>query len=366
MISANNVTLRIGKKALFEDVNIKLNPGVEPNAVIMEIDVVEKRTGNFMIGAGYSSADGVLGMIGIGDKNFRGRGDAVNLTYEFSGDDEDAHGIMFSYRKPWLDKRETSMLFKVYNRTYEYSDYDTDGNEIEAYMRKYKGIELGFSRPYTGFTTNSITLKQREEEYVKHTETHQKKRDGMDPESVKWRNDNFGTTRSVIFANWTDTRDNVYSPTKGRYSGYNIEVAGFGEKFDFQKYTVSEQRYYKVGHAQVVAINGIYGYGTGHISEFNQYRIGGQSSLRGYRDDQFRDDKAFYGTLEYRFPLVTKINAAIFTDFGGVWSSGFAPKNMHESIGFGLGIQTPVGPIRLDLAHGSQGNRVHFSVGSAF
>mgnify|MGYP000576503354 CR=1 FL=1 len=31
MISANNITLRVGKKALFEDVNIKLAPTVQEN-----------------------------------------------------------------------------------------------------------------------------------------------------------------------------------------------------------------------------------------------------------------------------------------------------------------------------------------------
>ena len=72
------------------------------------------------------------------------------------------------------------------------------------------------------------------------------------------------------------------------------------------------------------------------------------------------------GTLEYRFPVFSKVQGALFTDFGGTWESGWMPEHTYTSVGFGLGIQTPVGPIRIDLAHGKQGNRVHFSVGSTF
>jgi outer membrane translocation and assembly module TamA len=81
---------RVYNLGFFEDVNIKMNPGVDPNAVVMELDVTEKRTGSFGIGAGYSSEDGVLGMVSIGDTNFRGTGDAISLTYEKSGDDTEA------------------------------------------------------------------------------------------------------------------------------------------------------------------------------------------------------------------------------------------------------------------------------------
>ncbi len=116
---------------------MKLNPGKTSGSVILEADVVEKRTGNFGIGAGYSSSDGLVGMINVGDTNFRGTGDAVSLLYEMSGDDTDARGYTFMYRRPWLDKKETSGTVRLYNRTYEYDDYDSNGDHVESFMRKY-------------------------------------------------------------------------------------------------------------------------------------------------------------------------------------------------------------------------------------
>ena len=181
-----------------------------------------------------------------------------------------------------------------------------------------------------------------------------------------WRNDNFGLTRSITLAHVTDTRDNYFFPMSGGRVSLTAEIAGLGGDFSYQKYTVEDQRYRKVGHAQVIALRGMYGHSGQQLPESAQYKLGGQDTLRGYRDDMFRDNSMFLGTIEYRFPVISKVQGALFTDFGGVWNSGWMPENMHSSIGFGLQIQTPVGPMRVDLAHGSQGNRVHFTVGTTF
>ena len=140
----------------------------------------------------------------------------------------------------------------------------------------------------------------------------------------------------------------------------------WGGDFRFQKYSIEHQQFFKAGHAQVWALRSKYGIGFGDISEFNQYRIGGQDTLRGYRDDQFRGNRMCLGTLEYRFPLFTKVQGAFFTDWGGAWNNGFKPSNFHGSVGLGIALTTPLGALRLDYGRGSQGGRVHFSVGGAF
>ena len=356
---------RVYNLGFFEDVNIKMNPGVDPNAVVMELDVTEKRTGSFGIGAGYSSEDGVLGMVSIGDTNFRGTGDAISLTYEKSGDDTDAHGYTFSYRRPWLDSKETVGTFRIYNRTYEYDDYDESGDLKETYMRKYSGGELTFGRPVSEYSTNYLTLRNRKDSYVKHVDDGNLG-DRSTPAYEGWRRDNFGTTRSVTFEHVTDTRDNVYNPMSGSRLSLSGEFAGFGGDFDFQKYTVDGQRYIRAGRYQVFALRARYGVGTGDISEFNQYRVGGQGSLRGYREDQFRGDREFLGTVEYRFPAVKKVQGALFTDWGGAWDSGLTPDDLHASVGVGISLTTPIGPLRFDYGWGEDGGRVHFNVGSTF
>ena len=365
---------RVYNLGFFEDVNIKMNPGVEPNAVIMEVDVKEQRTGTFGVGAGYSSSDGILGMINVGDKNFLGTGDAVTLTYQRSGSESDAQGFVFSYRRPWIDKRETVGTLKIYNRTYEYSDYDTSGDEKESYMRRYAGGEITFGRPVSEYSTNYLTLRNRKDTYVRHED------DGnvvwTNPDGSihwgyhdeAWKKYNFGTTRSITLQHVTDTRDNVYNPTEGGRVSLTAEVAGFGGDFDFQKASIEDTRYFKVSSNRVIAVRGMYGYGHGHLSEFNQYRVGGQDTLRGYRDDQFRGDRMALLSIEYRFPLANKVQGAVFADGGGAWSDRFLPHSnaLHASVGVGISFNTPIGPVRIDYGRGDQGGRVHFTVGGAF
>ena len=357
---------RIYNLGFFEDVNIKMNPGVEPNSIIVEVNVKEKRTGSFGIGAGYSTSDGIIGMISIGDTNFRGRGDAIQLMYEKSGDETDAHGYSFTFRHPWLDRHETAYRIMLYNRTYAYNDYDTNGDFLEEYMRKYSGGELTLSRPMSEYSTNYITFRNRKEKYVRHVASG----DAGNRSTYEWRDwrrKNFGLTRSIILEHVTDTRDNIYMPTDGNKVNLSLEVGAFGGDFNFQKVSIEHQNYRKAGnHNQVWAIRGMAGYGRGDMTEFNQFRLGGQGTLRGYRDDQFRGNRALFGSIEYRFPLHKRVQGALFTDFGGAWNSGFRPKNFHGSVGIGISLNTPMGPLRFDYGRGSQGGRFHFTMGTSF
>ncbi len=360
---------RVYNLGFFEDVNAKMLPGVEPNAVIMEVEVKERNTGTFGVGAGYSTRDGLLGMVNIGDKNFRGTGDSVSVIYETSADDTDAHGFSFSYRKPWLDSKETAGILRIFNRTYEFADYDTDGGLKERYMRRYTGGELTLSRPHSEYSTNYITLRQRKDSYVRHV-SDGKYGDRSGSDYQKWRDDNFGTTRSIEYQHITDTRDNIYNPSHGQRVVLSSEFGGLlGGDFKFQKFYVDHSQFYKAGnHSQVWALRGAYGLAHGDMTEFNQFRVGGQNSLRGYRDDQFRGNRMLLATLEYRFPLSKKVQGIFFGDCGGAWANGFFPDggDIYGSLGMGLALNTPFGPLRLDYGRGSQGGRFHFNVGSTF
>ena len=358
---------RVYNLGFFEDVNVKMNPGVEPNAIIMEINVKEKRTGTFGIGAGYSTSDGIIGMVTVSDTNFRGTGDTIAIMYEKSGDETDAHGYTFTYRHPWLDSKETALRLQLYNRTYSYNDYDTHGDFKEEYMRKYSGGELTFSRPVSEYSTNYITFRHRKDKYVRHVSSGNAG-DRSTAEYKDWRRKNFGTTRSIILEHVTDTRDNIYTPTTGNKVNLSLELGGIlGGDFTYQKASIEHQHYIKAGdHDQVWALRGMYGFGRGDMTEFNQFRLGGQGSLRGYRDDQFRGNRMILGSLEYRFPLAKKIQGALFADWGGAWDTGLRPRGIKGSFGLGVALNTPMGPMRLDYGRGSQGGRFHFSVGTSF
>lgn len=350
----------------FEDVNMKLNPGKEPNAVVFETTVVEQKTGRFSIGGGYSKSDGMVGIIELGDDNFRGTGDKVKLHWEFGGNASNKN-YEVSYTRPWLDAKQTSLGFSFYDMTNEYSDYDDDGKTKATYDKERKGWDVTLGRPQGEYVQNYISLKHRDDQYVEYV-SGENYSDGTQAHR-DYLKDNFGVTRSVSLMRVYDSRDNVFSPTEGNRVALTAEFAGksFGGDFNYNKYTAETRNYLKVGHAQVIALRGTLGYADGNMPDSGRFAVGGTDNLRGYRDDQFKGDKMLAATAEYRFPVASKVEGVVFTDIGKAWDGeGYKLNDLEASVGVGVRVSTPIGPIRIDYAKGSQGAKTHFSFGGQF
>jgi outer membrane protein insertion porin family len=70
------------------------------------------------------------------------------------------------YTKPWIDKKETSATFTIYDMTNEYADYNHDADEVARYDKNRKGQEITLSRKTDNeFISNYITLKNRKDTY---------------------------------------------------------------------------------------------------------------------------------------------------------------------------------------------------------
>ncbi len=362
----------------FEDVNMKLNPGKQPNSVILETNVVEQKTGVFSIGGGYSQGDGLVGIIELGDNNFRGTGDKVKIHWEFGGKADSGRNYEFSYTRPWLDSKQTSASVSLYNMTNEYTDYGYKGDDRavrSTYDRKRRGWDLTLGRPQGEYIHNYVTFKNRTDDYVKFVSgpvDYKAASGAANYDSAyngQWLKDNFGLTRSVTLARVFDSRDNVFNPSEGTRFSLSAEFAGkaFGGDFSFNKYTAEDRNYFKVGHAQVVAVRLTAGYADGRMPDSGKFYVGGADTLRGYNDEQFKGNKMLAATAEYRFPIVKKVEGVVFGDIGNAWDGeGYKLNDLKSSIGVGVRVTTPLGPIRLDYARGQEGGKTHFSFGGQF
>ena len=388
---------RVYNLGFFDDVNVRMLPGdQDPNNVIIEIDVLEHKTGTITLGAGYSKSDGLMGIIEFGEDNFRGTGDKFKVHWEIGGKKK-YKNYQISYLKPWIDSKGTSLGFSFFNREDEYTDYNENGNEVAQYNKKSRGFNISFG-PQTGeYTRDYLTLESRKDSYkwdssdssgyrydtddVSNTTGYGNDWDNRNPDTgANWKfasnnyvKNNFGRINSITWQKVYDSRDNIYDPTRGRRISYTAQWAGhgLGGDFDFYKFTAEARMYKKLGAKNVLAFRARGGFIQGDAPYSQLFTLGGADSLRGYEDDQFRGKYMYNATLEFRFPIVKKVSGVLFTDIGDAWDAPNvtwynSKKTFNYGVGAGVRITTPIGPVKLDYGVGKHKNKFHFSFGTQF
>jgi outer membrane protein insertion porin family len=99
----------------------------------------------------------------------------------------------------------------------------------------------------------------------------------------------------------------------------------------------------------------------GDLPPYEAFCMGGTTSIRGWGSCDLAVSKSFVeGTAEYRFPVWRMISGALFVDAGSDLNSqndvpGKPGKLLQKSgsgysLGGGVGVKTPIGPLRLDVA----------------
>ena len=377
---------RVYNLGFFDDVNVRMLPGEQdPNNVIIEIDVLEHKTGTITLGAGYSKSDGLMGIVEFGEDNLRGTGDKFKVHWEIGGKKK-YKNYQISYLKPWIDSKGTSLGFSFFNREDEYTDYNEDGNEVAEYNKKSRGFNISFGRQTGEYTRDYLTLESRKDTYKWDDDDSSGFRyDKNAGKGTNWDNgsynfasdnyvkNNFGRINSVTWQKVYDSRDNIYEPTRGRRISYTTQWAGhgLGGDFDFYKFTAEARMYKKLGAKNVLAFRARGGFIQGDAPYSQLFTLGGADSLRGYEDDQFRGKKMYNATLEFRFPIVKKVSGVLFTDIGDAWDAPNvtwynSKKTFNYGVGAGVRITTPIGPVKLDYGVGKHKNKFHFSFGTQF
>lgn len=377
----------------FDDVNVRLLEGSTPDKVVIEIDVLEHKTGTITLGAGYSDSDGFVGIVEVGEDNLRGTGDKIKVHWEFGGT-AGYKNYSVSYLRPWIDSKGTSLGLTIFDREDTYTDYNSDGDEISQYVKTQKGINVSLGRQTGEYTRDYVTLETRKDGWKFDEDENsgynyaEGAGEGSDPAkygSYTWNNEkydfkgdnyienNFGRTNSVSWQKVYDSRDNIYDPKRGKRVSATVQWAGYGlgGDFDYYKFTGEYRNYKAIGNNQVIAFRARLGWAQGDVPYSALYTLGGADTLRGFEDDQFRGKKMYNATLEYRVPIFNKVTGVLFTDMGDAWDAPHVTwydddKSFNISVGAGVRISTPIGPIRLDYGVSKDDNKFHFSFGGQF
>ena len=363
-------TEKLQQLDFFEDVNITPEPTEEDNLMDVIVDLKEKSTGTFSIGAGYSSVDGLLFMSDITQHNFLGRGQTVSLQANIGGSNTRYN---LSFTEPHLNDSKVSFGFDVYKWTRDYDDYDKDsvGAALRLGYPIWKKWRVWGSWAYDDSELSDLSPY-----------ASQIIRDSVD----------INITHSMTVGLSRDTRNHRYNPTKGSLHSVSAKKAGsiLGGDSEFTKYEASTSWYFPIIWDTVFHIKGAAGYVTededGRLPVYEKFYLGGLSTMRGFEngfisprdpvtDEKIGGEKMAYMNVEYIFPLVKDIglNALVFYDLGNaVRDSENLTEDLRSSVGFGFRWLSPMGPLRLEWGYNidprddEDQSLWDFSIGSQF
>ncbi len=339
----------------FDEVGRDFQDTDDPDKMNLVVSVTERKTGVFGGGAGYSSNEGFIGYVEVEDQNFLGRGERVNVRWEF-GQKRNNYDVGFF--EPYVNENGMFMGFNLYNRSSR-----KRRDELEnIYDLHRTGGDVTLGQPLNENTNASLRLK------IENTRFELNDKDSKAPDSFKGKD---GTTRSLRLQTVTNTTDHPFFPTLGMKNRLSVEMGGYvlGGDNDFMKYEADFSKYLQVGsNGQSVAFRVNTGLITGDAPLQEQFYIGGSETVRGYRYGEFIGDKAVILNGEYRFPVMKAVHGVVFVDAGNAWQkdSSMRLSDLHKGYGLGVRLDTPIGVIRVDYGIGEEGGRTYFSLGQTF
>jgi outer membrane protein insertion porin family len=136
---------RLNNLGYFKSVRITNEPGSAPDRVLVNVNVDEQLTGEFSVGGGYSTADGVIGEVSVGEKNFLGRGHHVRLAAQYG---QRVRGGEISFTEPYFMGTRVAAGFDIYAKNQLRSQFNpvdslTIGGTLRAGLPLREDLTLG-------------------------------------------------------------------------------------------------------------------------------------------------------------------------------------------------------------------------------
>jgi len=362
---------RLFDTGLFESIRARPEPGAEPDAAVIVIEVTEARTAQIGGGIGYSSRDGLLGFVEYRDRNWRGLGQTFVARAERAVQTSGRFNYEVSFQEPFLDPLRTALDLSLYARSSVEQQVDVATGGVQSrFELERTGSLISLSRPLDPVTTATLRFKS---ELAAITALPLDPTCTAGPPTCPAPLPSLlspGRVVSVGFGALRDSRDDRFKPTRGERLSLTTEfgLMALGGDFSFTKYVVDYQRLFPIGRSAFVART-LLGSTSGTLPLQEQFLLGGSSTVRALSSGKYRGDSLVVVNLEYRFPLGTlikqlgELQGVVFADAG---NTPIQFTNMKVGYGVGVAINTPIGPVRLDFAFGPEGRQTWISIGAPF
>ena len=354
----------INRLGYFEPGSVKLRTkrGSTPNTMDVTIEVKEKPTGSFQIGAGFSTVESFVAQAQISQNNLFGRGQTLSFQGNFSAIRSIANIRFF---EPYFLDSRINFGLNLYRFENVYADF----------TRESYGGDLTLGYPLTDDWGVSSTYKL-EEVAIRSGGFA-----GTSTNDTRLSIYGKGVTSSLRLSVYYDTRNNRLFPTDGLYANTSVEHAPdfLLSENRFTRYRAQGRYYYGLGLGVVAKVRAdwglIYGHDSTGVPLFERFFVGGPLTVRGFERNTLSptlsiiNGGAPYGTsyrinqggteqfllnAEVEYPIFQQvgIRGVFFFDGGNAYQIDDNLQTKLNSLryawGFGVRWFSPMGPLRFE------------------
>ncbi len=349
---------RVDRLDFFSEVNLE-TPPVTGTSDQLDVDltVKEKPTGDFSVGAGLASSEGLILTAAITERNLFGTGKFLSTQINTSKINK-VYSV--SYTNPYYTDDGISRGFDIYQR-----DVNSSSTVASQYTSSTLGAGIRFGLPVNDDETVTFGLSAENTRLGLLSTSPQR--------FIDYVNTFGASTKNLVSTiGWSrDTRDSAIYTTAGMVQSATAEIA----------LPVWSQRYYKLNYRQqwfhpvsrnvTLMLNGeggvAHGYGGRPLPFFKNFYAGGPGSVRGFEplslgprdltNNALGGTRRIIGSAELLFPMPglskdQSVRLSTFVDAGAVYGEGdlSGTAGMRYSTGVALTWISPIGPLKISIA----------------
>ncbi len=378
---------RLARLGIFDSVEILPLPSPPPPFADVEFRVHEGRPWRLDFGGGYSTDELWRGFLEVGNDNLfgTGRGASLRETVTKDGDRTDA-----AYREPWLFGTPWSgdlTLFREEKQELGYFRNEAGG----AVGAQHLLLDAGyFGKQFAGDPilydrTRGLRGQLRYRlNWVRRSDVDPT----LAPADVVAGSQLIGSLTPALTL---DLRDSLLDPKHGSWHRVSVELGApvFGSEVNFVKSELETVWLLDWLPPTTLALAGRLGLATPlgstpALAIEDRFKAGGSTTIRGYPKDKVGPLDAsgnpqggnarLLFNFEWRTPIWRWLAGAIFLDTGTVVPTvaDLGSAAFKTGVGAGIRLNTPVGPLRLDVGYalnpipGESRWQLYFNIGHAF
>src|SRR6476660_1394063 len=400
---------RLKNLNFFKTVKITNEPGSAPDRVVVNVNVEERSTGEFSVSGGYSTADGFLSEVSVAERNLLGRGQFAKASVSYG---QRTRGFELSFVEPFLLGYRLAGgidLFARQNLASNYVSYDSQSIGVNLRLGVALTEEIALQTRYSIYqqkiglpdqfnncaSTITPLFTPTPAGFTQHipgavVPGDECFSDGEASLAVRKELANGPVMVSLVgYTLAYNTLDNNKSPTSGVYAEFKQDFAGLGGDVNFVRSNIEARTYYEVlpDIVGVLKLQGghITGWGGRDLRMLDHFFMG-PNLVRGFAPAGIGPRDLTLGTTNdalggslywgasveaqtplYFLPKEVGIKLAAFADAGSLWNYqgptswsvtgetlkvGLDSASMvRSSVGVGLLWDSPLGPLRFDLAY---------------